>query len=178
MVRNGIPRVCFYFWSTDRNSELFPLLLKGLEGNSESLLIFPFHGTEFRVVFSSAEGFGREFRDFASIFGLRDGIPSCFLFRGRVRNRIPRISVPRKFPTLIEPMQGPLTCLGICPGSVYPSPCGYLSRGLGTLSRAWVPSQGLGIRVGTSVPAESPNNITLPMNILHIFIKPATEKEY
>jgi hypothetical protein len=95
MVRNGIPRVCFYFCSTERNSELFPLLLKGLEGNSESLLLFQFHGTEFRVVFSSAEGFGREFREFASIFGLRDGIPSCFLVRGRVRNGIPRISVPR-----------------------------------------------------------------------------------
>ncbi len=91
MVRNGIPRVCFYFCSTERNSELFPLPLKGLEGNSEILLLFQFHGTEFRVVFSSAEGFGREFREFASNFGLRDGIPSCFLVRGRVRNGIPRI---------------------------------------------------------------------------------------
>ncbi len=67
-VRNGNPRVCFYFSSTERNSELF---------------------------FSSAEGFGREFREFASVFDPRNGIPSCFLFRGRVRNGIPKISVRR-----------------------------------------------------------------------------------
>ncbi len=67
MVRNGIPRVCFYFCSTARNSELFSLSLKSSEGNSASLLLFWFHGTEFRVVFSSAEGLGREFWDFDSI---------------------------------------------------------------------------------------------------------------
>jgi hypothetical protein len=91
-------------------------------GILESLLLFLFHGTEFRVVVSSAEGFGREFREFASIFvsrtefGVvfsfpegfgrefrefasifvpRNGIPSSFLFHGRVRNGIPRVSVPR-----------------------------------------------------------------------------------
>jgi hypothetical protein len=90
MVRNGIPRVCFYFCSTERNSELFSLELKGSEGNSENLLLFWFHGTEFRVLFSSAEGFGREFREFASCFVQRNGIRSSFLFRGRVRNGIPR----------------------------------------------------------------------------------------
>jgi hypothetical protein len=82
MVRNGIPRVYFYF-----------------------LL----HGKEFRVVFSSAESFEGEFRKFASILVLvwnrivwfvsifvpRNGIPSYFLFCGRVRNGIPRFSVPR-----------------------------------------------------------------------------------
>jgi hypothetical protein len=95
MVPTGIPRVYFYF-----------------------LL----HGNEFRVVFSSAEWFGTEFREFASnlvpwngipscvlfrrrvgtelwefasIFVPRNGIPSYFLFRGRVRNGIPRFSVPR-----------------------------------------------------------------------------------
>jgi hypothetical protein len=73
----------------------FALPRNDSERNSESLLLFLLHGTEFWVVFSSAEGFGMEFRGFASIFGLRDGIPSCFLFRGRVRNGIPRISVPR-----------------------------------------------------------------------------------
>jgi hypothetical protein len=74
MVRNGIPRVCFYFSSTERNSELFSLPLKGSEGNSESMLLFLVHGTEFRVVFSSAEGFGTEFRDF--LFRGIAGIPS------------------------------------------------------------------------------------------------------
>jgi len=74
MVRNGIPRVCFYFSSTERNSELFSLPLKGSEGNSESMLLFLVHGTEFRVVFSPAEGFGTEFRDF--LFRGIAGIPS------------------------------------------------------------------------------------------------------
>jgi hypothetical protein len=63
----------------------------GSEGHSESLLLFLFHGTKFRVVYSSAEGFETEFRLFASILVPRNGIPSCFLFRGRVRNGIPRV---------------------------------------------------------------------------------------
>jgi hypothetical protein len=56
---------------------------------------FFLYGKEFRVVFSSAEGFGTEFREYASIFVPRNGIPSCFLFSGRVRNGIPEVSVPR-----------------------------------------------------------------------------------
>ncbi len=63
--------------------------------SSDILPRFFLHGTEFRVVFSSAEWFGTEFRDYASIFVPRNEIPSCFLFRGRVRNGIPRGSVPR-----------------------------------------------------------------------------------
>jgi hypothetical protein len=63
MVRNGIPRVCFYFCSTERNSELFSLPLKSSEGNSETLILFLFKGTEFLVVFSSAEGFGTKIRE-------------------------------------------------------------------------------------------------------------------
>ncbi len=50
MVRNGILRVCFYFCSTERNSELFSLQQKGPERDFESLLLFMFHGREFRVV--------------------------------------------------------------------------------------------------------------------------------
>ncbi len=95
MVRNGIPRVCFYFCSTERNSEFFFLPLKSSEGNFESLLLVWYHGAEFRVVLASAEGFGRQFWEFASIFVQWNGIPNCFLFRGRVRNGIPRVSVPR-----------------------------------------------------------------------------------
>jgi hypothetical protein len=91
MIRNGIPRACFYFSSTERNSELFSLPLKGSEGNSESLLLFLFYGTEFRVVFFYADWFGREFREFASFFGPRNGIPSCFILCGSVRNGILRI---------------------------------------------------------------------------------------
>ncbi len=95
MVRNGIPRVCFYFCSTERNSKLIFLPLKSSEGNFESLLLVWYHGTEFRVVFSSAEGFGRQFWEFACIFVQQNGIPNCFLFPGRVWNGIPRVSFPR-----------------------------------------------------------------------------------
>ncbi len=48
----------------ERNSELCSLPHKGSEQNYGNLLLFWFHGTEFRVVFSSTEGFGTEFRDF------------------------------------------------------------------------------------------------------------------
>jgi hypothetical protein len=61
------------------------------EKNSESLLLFLLHGTEFPVVFFSAEWFGTEFQVFASIVVPRKGIPSCFLFRGKVQNRITRV---------------------------------------------------------------------------------------
>ncbi len=60
--------------SAERNSELFSLPLKGSEGNSESLLLFLFRGKEFRDVFSSAEGFGTEFREI--LFRGTAGIPS------------------------------------------------------------------------------------------------------
>jgi hypothetical protein len=68
MDRNGIPRIC-----TEWNSELCSLPQKGSEQNYGSLLLFLFHGTEFRVIFSSAEGFGTEFRDF--LFRGTTGIP-------------------------------------------------------------------------------------------------------
>ncbi len=51
VLRNGIPS-CFL----PRNAS---------EWNSESLLLFLFHGTEFRAFFSSAERFGTEFREFS-----------------------------------------------------------------------------------------------------------------
>ncbi len=82
------------FCCTERNSELCSLPRNGSERNSENLHLFWFHGTEFRVVFSSAKWFGTELWEFASIFVPRNGIPSYFLFPGRVRNGIPRFSVP------------------------------------------------------------------------------------
>ncbi len=63
-----------YFGSTERNSEIYSLPQKGSEQNYGILLLFLFHGTEFRVIFSSAEGFGTEFRDF--LFRGTAGIPS------------------------------------------------------------------------------------------------------
>ncbi len=77
MVRNGIPRIC-----TERNSELCSLPQKSSEQNYGSLLLFLFHGTEFRVIFSSTEGFETEFRDF--LFRRTTGIPSeitiCYVY--------------------------------------------------------------------------------------------------
>ncbi len=74
MVRNGIPRVCFYFSSTERNSELFLFRWRVRKGIPRVCFLFLVHGTEFRVVFSSAEGFGTKFRDF--LFREIAGIPS------------------------------------------------------------------------------------------------------
>jgi hypothetical protein len=73
MVRNGILIIFIYFGSTKWNSE------KGSEQNYGSLLPFLLHGTEFRVIFSSAEGFGTEFRDF--LFRGTTGIPSEITIR-------------------------------------------------------------------------------------------------
>jgi hypothetical protein len=42
-------------------------------------------------VFSSETCFGTIFREFASIFVPRNGIPSCFLFCGMVRSRSPSV---------------------------------------------------------------------------------------
>jgi hypothetical protein len=78
MVWKGIPRVCFYFCSTQRNSDLFSLLQKGSEGNSKSLLLFLFLG--FRVVFSSTEGFGTEFREFSVPRNSRNSVGNNHLF--------------------------------------------------------------------------------------------------
>jgi hypothetical protein len=69
-----------------------------LERNSENLLLFLFLGTEFRVGFSSAEWFGREFQVFSSIFVPRNGIPSCFLLCGMVRIGIPTVFYSAKQP--------------------------------------------------------------------------------
>ncbi len=79
--QNGIPSCFLFRWR----------IRKGI---LRIFFYFCIHGREFRVVFSYAEVFGREFREFASIFIQWNGIPSCFLFRGRVQNVIPRFSFP------------------------------------------------------------------------------------
>ncbi len=74
ILRNKIPKVCFYFSSTERNSELFSFPRNNPEQNFESsLLFFLFHGTQFRAVFSSAKCYGTKSRKFAS---------TVFLFNG------------------------------------------------------------------------------------------------
>ncbi len=81
-LRNGSEwRVGFYFCSTERKSKLFSLFRQGSERNSESLLPFLFHGTEFRVVISSAEGFGTEFRYFSVPRNTQNSVGNNHLFR-------------------------------------------------------------------------------------------------
>jgi hypothetical protein len=106
MLRNEIPRVCYYFCSTEQNSEFVSLLRNGLEQNSKCLFLFWFHfgsihGTEFRVVFSSAKWLRTEVREFASIYSMFHGTEfraffssaewfatdsESFLFRGLAGN--------------------------------------------------------------------------------------------
>jgi hypothetical protein len=81
MFRNGIPRVCFYVCSTERNSELFSLPLKYVEGNSKSLLLVLVKRTEFQVIFSSAEGFGTEFQEFSVLWNSQNSVGNHHLFR-------------------------------------------------------------------------------------------------
>ncbi len=82
MVRNGIQRICICFGSTERNSELCSLPQNGMEQNYGSLLLFWFHGTEFRVISSSAEGFGTECRDFLfrGATGISSEITICSVY--------------------------------------------------------------------------------------------------
>ena len=74
------------------------------ERHSENLHLFWFHGTEFRVVFCSAEWFRTDFREFASIFVLRNGIPTYFLFLVRVQNGI------REYASIFVPRNGIPSC--------------------------------------------------------------------
>ncbi len=62
-------------------SDLFSLPQNALERNSESFLLFLFHGPEFGVVFSSAEGFGTEFREFSVPWNSRNSVGNNHLFR-------------------------------------------------------------------------------------------------
>jgi hypothetical protein len=98
LPRNGSGRQSerlFLFFVARKGIPLCSLPRNSSERNSENFLLFWFHGTEFRVVFLSAERLGTLLWEVASIFVSRNGIPSCFLFRGRVRNGIPRFSVSR-----------------------------------------------------------------------------------
>jgi hypothetical protein len=67
--------------------------LKGSEGNSESMLLFLFpRNGIFSLPLKGSEGNSESMLLF--LFP-RNRIPRCFLFRGRVRNGIPRFFVPQ-----------------------------------------------------------------------------------
>jgi hypothetical protein len=80
MVWTRILRLCFYYCSTEQNSELFSLPRKGLERSSDRLFLFAFHGTELRVVFSVLEGFGTEFREFSVLGNNQNSVGNYHLF--------------------------------------------------------------------------------------------------
>ncbi len=92
--RNGIPRKKLVLRNSSKKlNKMIYLYIKSRlfwhhTWHSESIFLFFLHEKEFRIVFSSAECFGTEFRESASILVPRNGIPSYFLFRRRVRNRI------------------------------------------------------------------------------------------
>jgi hypothetical protein len=94
MLRNRIPRVCFYFFPRNGIPRIFLLCgtvwngiprvfvpRNGSDLNSESLLLFLFHGTEFRAFFSSVERFGTEFREFSVPRNSRNSAGTNQLFR-------------------------------------------------------------------------------------------------
>ncbi len=83
----GNSKSLLLFWFHRTKSELFSLPPKGSEENSESLLLFLFNGTEFRVVFSSAEGFRTEFRELSVPRNSRNSVGNNYMFR---RFRLPR----------------------------------------------------------------------------------------
>ncbi len=96
VIRQGLSS-CFLprFVLHGTESELFSLPWNGSERYSESLIIFLFHRTEFRVVFSSEEGFGTEFLGYASIFVPRNGIPNCFSSAEGLETEFREVSVPQ-----------------------------------------------------------------------------------
>jgi hypothetical protein len=77
--RNAESLLLFFFYGTE--FRVISLPQKGLERNSESMLLFFFHGTEFPVVFSSEEGFGTEFREVSVPRNSRNSVGNNHLFR-------------------------------------------------------------------------------------------------
>ncbi len=66
------------FWAPEFCAEQVSLPRNGSERNSDSLLLYFFHGTEFRVVFSSAED--SEGNSESILLFLKVGWPDANLF--------------------------------------------------------------------------------------------------
>jgi hypothetical protein len=77
--RNSESLLLFLFHALN-GVRVVSLPLKGSEGNSKSLLVFLFHGREFQDVFSSAEGFKTEFREFSVPGNSRNSVGNNHLF--------------------------------------------------------------------------------------------------
>ncbi len=86
-------------WSNKQNWDHVFLPRNSSEQNSESFILFLFYGTEFQVVFSFAEWFGTEFREFSVPRNSQNSVGTNNLFR---LFRLPRNYFWRKFPTILH----------------------------------------------------------------------------
>jgi hypothetical protein len=77
--RNSESLLLFLFHGTELR--LVSLPRNSLEQNSKCLLLFLFHGMEFRAFFTSAERFGTEFREFSVPRNSRNSAGTNQLFR-------------------------------------------------------------------------------------------------
>ncbi len=82
-VRKGIPRVCSYFCSTERNSELFSLPLKSSERNSESFLFCGTAGNLSEITICSIYSVFPYFQPYAKVMFFMY-LLLFYLFYGRV----------------------------------------------------------------------------------------------
>ncbi len=116
MLRNGIPRVCFFFF---HGSEIWDisLLRNGSERYSKCLLLFLFKSTEFQAFFSSAKWSGTESREFSVPRNSRNsaGRNNCSVysvFRGIIF--LSEIANPSRD----KPSRGPMALEGTVGGRV------------------------------------------------------------
>jgi hypothetical protein len=79
--RNGIPSIFLLCRTVLNRIPRFFFPQNCAERNSESLLIFLFHGTEFRAIFSSAERFEKEYREFSVLRNSRNSAGTNQMFR-------------------------------------------------------------------------------------------------
>jgi hypothetical protein len=104
--RNGIPRVCSYFCSTERSSEFICLPRSNLEQTSKCLLLVLFHGLGIPSSFSSAEWFRTEFREFSVLRNSRNSAGTNQLLR---LLRLPRNNFLLEIATLVKSFKKTLT---------------------------------------------------------------------
>jgi hypothetical protein len=110
MDRNSVKKDLWNLHSLSNNSDGLYILLFVVFSSAEwfgtefrELASIFVHGTEFRVVFSSAEGFGRNSESLLLFLfnGTEwNGILRCFLCRRRVRNGIPKAFCPAEQPEI------------------------------------------------------------------------------
>jgi hypothetical protein len=89
--KNKIPLSFVFIFVLGTKFKLFSLSRNSSERNFASLLLFLFHGTEFRAFFSSTEWFWTEFREFSVPLKSWNSVGTNHLFRDFVYSVFPRI---------------------------------------------------------------------------------------